>query len=225
MATYRIALLGDGIIGSWGDCRELHTELKRLYPRTDFEIYNNGRHGSRVGYGLHRVAKGWERDGVRVPPLSYDDPHIAIVESFAYTQRADGPEGLTEYRDALRSIWDELAATTRARRVFAIAPPPIRDKYGEGVLELINTSRTLRARMADDIQLYLDEARRIAHDEGWPMADVCAEVQKRVKAGEAPRRFVDGSDNIHPSRYGFVAMAAVLVQTIDEFRIIEEPKE
>ena len=225
MALYRIALLGDGIFATWNDCREFHNELKRLYPRTDFELLNFGRVGSRVGYGMHRVSKGWERDGVRVPPLSFDDPHIVVVESFAYTQRQDGPEGLTEYRDALRAVWDEIEATTRAKRVFCIAPPPVRDRFAEGVLELVNTSKALRARMADDVRLYLDEARRIAHDENWPLADTCADVDNRIKNGESPRRFVDGTDNIHPSRYGFEALAAVIVQVLDEYRYVEELKE
>ena len=228
MTTYRIALLGDGLFESWGECHELHTELRRLYQLTDFEIYNHGRYNSRAGYGLFRIANASQKPGGRsvrvVPPLLMDDPHIVVVESFAYTQRADGPEGLTEYRDLLRAIWAELEATTRAKRIFAIGPPPLRDRFGESAPELVNTSRALRSRMADDERLYLDEARGIAQDEGWPMTGVPTEIDKLIGLGDSPRRFVNGADNILPSRYGFEAMAAALVQTMDEFRYIEEKK-
>ena len=225
MNTFKIALLGDSMTDSWGECPALRDELKRLYGRSAFVIENHGLGGTRLGYGLWRISNAYPKNGSQMPPLSMGNPDVVILESFAYNNRADGPEGLTEYRDVLRSVVEEIKATTKAKFLFCITIPPHRDRFVENVPNFYNTSKTQRQRMADESLLYLDEARRIALDEGWPLADVCADVQKRVAAGENLRRFINQGDNIHPSNYGFWVTARVLVRAIDEHRMIEEVDE
>lgn len=223
MNSYRIALLGDAMFESWGEeCPELRQELTRLYAYSQFEIENHGLAGTRSGYGLWRIANDYPKNGAIRRALSYSNPDIVIVESFAYTDSADGPEGLTEYRDILRRIWEEIRQTTHAKTLFCVTQPPERNRFLENVPNYVNSSRALRQRMADDVKLYLDEARAIAEDEGWLLADVCAEVERQVAGGEPHRRYIDQNNNCHPSRYGFAAQARVLVRTIDEGRLIEE---
>lgn len=220
----KIALLGESMTDCWGECAELSSELKRLFKRSEFSIINHGLNDTRLGYGLHRISNHYLKRGQNTPPLSLSNPDIVIIESFAYNQHSDGPEGLTEYRDTLRRVFDEIEATTDAKILFYLTIPPHRDRFGENVPNFQNTSRVLRQGMADDIKLYLDEARRIAHDEGWQLADVCAEVEKRVEAGQNLRRFINQSNNVYPSQLGFEVTAGVLVQSLDDFRMIDESR-
>lgn len=223
MQTFKIALIGDSMIDKWGaDCPELYQELKRLYSHSEFIIENHGLMGTRAGYGLWRVSNDYQKNGMTCRSLSMFDPHVTIVESFAYSNRADGPEGLSEYRDGLRRLVEEIQATTASQILFCITLPPHRERFMENMPSYFNTSRSTRQRIADDVKLYLEEAGRIAQDEGWPLADVHSEIEKRVLAGESMRRFINQTDNVHPSRYGFEVMASIITRAMDNHRMIEE---
>lgn len=214
-----IALLGDGVLGRWGaDCAELRAELTRLYTQSKFDISNFGRDESRVGNTLWRIAN--DSDGAK--NLAYINPDIIIVESCAYTQFWDGPEGLSEYRDILRRIWDEIERTTTSKSIFCLAAAPPRAEFLEGLENFHNTSKATRGRFADGVKMFIQEARAIAEDEGWPVADIDAEVQKRAKDGENARRFWDQNGNFYPSRYGYELAARVIVRELDNHRFIEE---
>lgn len=223
MNDFSLCLLGDGIFHRWGDeCSELNTELQRLYTHSTISIFNHGLSGSRAGNGLWRITADYEKDGIKRRHLSFMNPTVVVVESFAYTQFWDNPEGLSEYRDLLRRIWDELEKTTTAKRLFCLAPPPLRDRFLDGARNFQNTSKAQRSRFADIVKNYLDEARNIALDEGWPLADIGEDLEKRIAAGDLHRRYVDGQDNFHLSSMGYQLAARVLVREIDNNRFIEE---
>lgn len=223
MATYKIALLGDAVLEKWGEnCPSFERELKRLYAHTTFQIENHGLAGSRAGHGLWRIAHHYPRGGQMRLCLSASSPDIVILESFAYTNYLDGPEGLGEYRDVLRRVAEEIGQTTVGKLVFLLAPPPHRDRFAENQVNYHLTSKATRQRMADGIKLYLDEARHIALDEGWHVADACAEVERLVAGGQNHRRFVDQDDGVTLSEYGYEAVARVLVRAVDDHRLIEE---
>lgn len=223
MQTFKIALVGDSIFDSWGDdCPEMSQELKRLYSHSDFLIENHGLAGSRAGHALWRVSNDYPKDGRLCRCLSMFNPHVTVIDSFAYSNRTDGPEGMSEYRDVLRRLVDEIRTTTASQILFCLSIPPHRDRFLETTPSYFNTSRATRQRMADDVKLYLDEARRIAQDEGWPIADVAIDIEKRVLAGENMRQFINQSDSLHPSRYGFQTMATLITRAIDNNRMIEE---
>jgi hypothetical protein len=223
MATYNIALLGDGMFEKWGvETPELLNEFKRLYSRTDFVIENHGLEGSRAGNALWRISNNYQQNGNLHNSLSLANPDITVVESFAYAHRIDGPEGMSEYRDLLRRVVDEIRHTTTSKVLFCIGIPPHRERFLETAEMYVNTSRATRQRFSDDVKLYLDESRRIAQDEEWPLADVCVDIEKRVMQGENMRRFIDQNDCVSPSRYGYSVMATVLVRAMDNHRMVEE---
>jgi hypothetical protein len=218
MNEFSFALLGDDTFARWGECAELRTELSRLYTRSTFEFANYGQNGSRVGHQLWRISN--DCDGQK--NLAYLNPDIIIIESGAFTQFWDGPEGLSEYRDLLRRIWNELDRTTTSQKLFCISAAPPRDRFLEKAPEFVGTAKATRARFADGVKMFLDEARAIAEDEGWPFADVDTEFARRVKEGESPHRFFDQSDSAAPSRFGYTLMARVMVREMDNRRFIEE---
>ncbi len=222
MNEFSLSLLGDSQFARWGQCRELTTELTRLYGRSTFELVNYGLEGARVGNALFRICAPYESGGQTLPPLSFSNPTIVILESCAHSQFWDGPEGLSEYRDLLRRAWEEVGRTTTAKVLFCLSAAPPRDRFLEGSPLFVNTSKATRARHADGVKMYLDEARAIAHDEGWPLADIGAEIDKRVKAGESVRRFWEQHEGTSLSRYGFEAAARALVRELDNHRFIEE---
>ncbi|RYX80709.1 hypothetical protein EON83_27365 [bacterium] len=222
MNDFSLSLLGDSQFARWGECLELRVELSRLYTHSTFDIVNYGLEGARVGNALHRICAPSERDGKTFPPLSFQNPRIVVVESCAHSQFWDGPEGLSEYRDLLRRVWDEIERTTTAKRLFCLSASPPRDRFLEGSPLFLGTSKATRARHADGVKMYLDEARAIAEDEGWPMADIGQEIDKRVKSGESVRRFWEQNEGTSLSLYGFEAAARAIVRELDNSRMVEE---
>jgi hypothetical protein len=222
----KIAIIGDSMTEKWGpDCPQLAAELSRLYARTSFEIENHGLSNTRAGYGLWRISHDYkDSSNLYRPCLSYGDPDIVIIESFAYTNCEDDAESLSEYRDVLRNIWDEIERTTSAKALFYVTIPPDRERFLETTNNFYFTSKVTRQRLADRATLYLEEALRIAQDEAWPTADVYSEVKKKVAMGDKLRRYINQSDCLHPSVYGYQAIARVLVRAVDDYAMIEEPK-
>ncbi len=220
----KIALIGDSMMEKWGpQCPQLQAELSRVFTRTTVEIDNHGLSGTRAGHGLWRIAHDYKDSGGQYRScLSYNDPDIVIIESFAYTNCADDAESLPEYRDVLRSLWEEVGRTTAAKILFLTTIPPDRDKFLETSNNYYYTSKITRQRMADRATLYLQEALNIAEDEEWPIADVYSEVQKKVVGGDKLRRYINQSDCLHPSVYGYQAVARVIVRAIDKYEMIKE---
>lgn len=221
MNDFSIALLGDGVFGRWGqECSELHSELTRLYTHSTFEINNYSSENCRVGLALHYITS----DSNGLKSISFRNPTLVIVDCCAYSQFWDGPEGLSEYRDVLRRIWDDLQKTTTSKLLFHLPAPAPRDRFMENVPAFLNTSKATRSRFADAVKMFIDEARSIAQDEGWPFADVAAEVEKQLKAGQnaSVRRFFDQNDGMYPSRWGYATAARAIVREIDGHRFIEE---
>ena len=220
----KIALIGDSTTERWGsDCPQLVSELGRLFIRTRFEIVNHGLSGSRVGNGLWRVANDYlDSNGAVRSCLSVDSPDIVLVESFAYTNCQDDVEGLTEYRDALRRLIDEIQRGTSAKILFWVSFGPDRDRFLENAPNYFNTSKITRQRMADRVKIYLEEALDAARDEDWPVADVFGELNKKVASGEVARRYINQADGFHPSQLGYDLIARTIVRAIDEHRMIEE---
>jgi len=222
MNDFSLSLLGDSQFARWGDCAELRDELGRLYTHSTFDIANFGVEGSRVGNALHRVCVPYVSDGKSWPALSFANPRFVIFESCAHSQFWDGPEGFSEYRDLLRRVWEEIERTTSAKILFCLSAPPPRDRFLEGHPLFAGTSKATRARFADGLKAFLNEARSIAEDEGWPVADIGAEIEKRVKEGESVRRFWEQHEGASLSRYGFQAAARAIVRELDNHRFIEE---
>ncbi len=212
------------MVEKWGaDCTQLHTELTRFYTRTSFQITNHGVTGTRAGHGLWRISHDYKNfSGEYRACLSYNDPDIVIIESFAYTNCVDDAESLPEYRDVIRSLWEEIGRTTAAQRLFLVPIPLDRDKFLETSNNYYYTSKVTRQRMADRATLYLEEAINIAQDEEWPTANVYEEVVKKVKAGDKIRRYINQSDCLHPSVYGYQSMARVIVRALDKHEMIKE---
>ena len=212
------------MVEKWGsDCPQLGAELSRVFKRTTFEINNYGLSGTRAGHGLWRISHDFkDGNGEYRACLSYNDPDIVIIESFAYTNCVDDVESLAEYRDVMRSLWEEVGRTTAAQRLFLVPMPPDRDKFLETANNYYYTSKITRQRMADRATLYLEEALSIAQDEEWALADLYNEVQKKIESGDKLRRFINQSDCLHPSVYGYQAMARVIVRAIDKHEMIKE---
>jgi lysophospholipase L1-like esterase len=222
MSSLSVCVLGDSIVENWGPgCPSLLAALRHQYSQVEFEVFNHGVALSRVGNALHRVSQEFRDAQGLQPSVASRDPLVVVVESMAYSHRSDGPEGMAEYRDLLRRIADEVRSTTGAHFLFCLAPPPHRERFLENDFLHRNTSKATRQRFADDVRLYLDEARRIAQDEMWPIADVPAEVEKVITAGQNPRRLTDQSDSFHPSLAGYELMASVITRAIDFHRMVD----
>ena len=223
----KIVLIGDDTISRWGPhCAPLAEELNRIFIRNTFHVENCGVAGSRAGHGIYRVSHDYrDESGALHPCIAQGNPDLVIVESFAYTNCNDDAEGLTDYREVLRNLWNEVERTTAAKMMFLVSLPPDRERFLENSDFFFNTPKATRQRMADRAKLYLEEAINIARDEEWPLADAYSETLKAVAKGDRLRRYINQSDCVTPSGYGYAMMARVLAREIDAHRMVTEKAE
>jgi hypothetical protein len=107
----------------------------------DFDIHNHASSIRAWVNALWRITADYQKRKTKSVMCRSSIPTSSSWNRFAYTQFWDGPEGLSEYRDLLRRIWDEIERTTTAKRLFCIAPAPPRDKFLEGARNFQNTRK------------------------------------------------------------------------------------
>jgi hypothetical protein len=205
----KIALIGDGMTQKWGpDCPELAAELTRLYARTPFEIDNHGLAGTRAGYGLWRVSHDYKTTGGTTARASATTTRMS-----SSSNRSPTPTAPTTRKASPTTAMCCAACGTKSS---APLPPkccstsPFRrtaTDFGKPE-QLLLTPKATRQRLADRATLFLEEALRIAQDEDWPTADAYTDIQKRIAGGDKLRRYINQSDSLHPSVYGYEPLRA-----------------
>jgi len=218
MTRRTVALLGDSMTDCWGDAIELRDELARLRPPFEWNIENHGLGGTRLGYGLWRISNDYDKNNIRCACLSFGDPDLVLLESFAYNNRADGEKWVDEYLGVMRGVVETLRRTTRAKILLWNTIAPDREHFIEPVLAFHATSFERRREMADEVTLYQDALRGLAQNEGWAFADVATETHRR---NEPLALWINQSDGIHPSRAGYKLCAQVLGEALERENLLD----
>lgn len=215
MRTAKVVMIGD----SMTDCLGAFPSLRHLLQDRagiDVDIVNHGIGGTRIGYALYRLThqhkhihRGDERQAV-----SREDADVILLESFAYNNRADHDFGLDSYRDNIRALISRIRATMRGRLIMYATISPDYDHFVEHAIGFVNTAPSVRRRMAEQVDWYVDAFREEAEAHGVRYVDVYGESKAAITRGTPVAYFINQGDGIHPNEYGAKYIARALAPAI-----------
>ncbi len=193
----------------------LKDALNTEYPEIEFEVFNYGVGGTRVGYGLYRLTHEYEFNEKTYAPLISLDPDIVLVESFAYNNGSDGPRegGIEHFRKMHYQIVEVLKQQTNAIIVYIVTIAPDTEHFLESVPSFINTPVEIRKWMAEDRMMYLEETLKIAEELNLPVVDVYNASLDAAKQGIPLSRWINPKDWIHPGEEGHKFITKNIAQT------------
>ena len=196
-SSYTIAVLGDSMVDTLGPgVPHLASALKQTFPQTEFTIYNYGVGGTNIDYGLQRLTSDYLYLDSPVPALVNRHPDIVVVESFGYNPYSFDEGALDKHWLALAKIVDTLKSRIpNVKIVIAATIAPDATTFGDGSAGLSFTPEDKRKR-TDVIKQYLDSTVRFAQSQNLPLADAYHPTLN------APAKYINGGDHIHPSEEG-----------------------
>lgn len=219
----KIVALGDSMTDTAGKgCPRLHNELEKHYPGREFEIYNYGVGGTRVGYGLWRLTHDYEFNDTKYEALVKLNPDLVLVESFAYNNGSDGQRegGLSHFREMHHKIVETLRKKTNAKIVYVVTIAPDIEHFLESVPNFLNTPLLIRRWMAEDRIAYLEETIKIAEELKLPLVNVYHASLDAARQGMPLSCWINPKDWIHPSEAGHQLIAENIVKIFVEKGLI-----
>ncbi len=219
----KIVTLGDSMTDTAGEgCPILCAELEKSYPGREFDMYNYGVGGTRVGYGLWRLTNDYEFNDKKYKALVKLDPDIVLVESFAYNNGSDGPRegGLSHFCEMHRQIVKTLREKTNAQIVYVVTIAPDTEHFLESVPGFTNTPVSIRKWMAEDRMIYLEETIKLAKEFELPLVNVYQASLDAAKQGTPLACWIRPKDWIHPREAGQKFIAENIVKIFVEKKLI-----
>lgn len=194
---YTIAVLGDSMVDTLGPgVPHLADALKKIYPRTQFTIYNYGVGGTNIDYGLQRITSDYLYLDSPVPALVSRMPDVVVVESFGYNPYSFDEGALDKHWLVLAKIVDTLKGRIpNVKIVIAVTVAPDSSTFGDGAAGLAYTSQD-KQKKTTVIKEYLESTVRFALSQNLPLADAFH------PSLIAPAKYINGGDHIHPSEEG-----------------------
>lgn len=208
-SSYTIAVLGDSMVDTLGPgIPHLADALKKIYPRTDFLLYNYGVGGTNIDYGLQRLTSDYLYLDNPVPALVNRHPDIVVVESFGYNPYSFDEGALEKHWLALANIVDTLKGRIpNVKIIIAATIAPDANTFGDGGAGLAFGPEDKQKRTAT-IKQYLENAVKFAQSQHLPLAD----AYTPSLVGTA--RYINPGDHIHPSEEGKQLFAQKVTEAI-----------
>lgn len=217
-SSYTLAVLGDSMVDTLGESLpDLLQLLKQSYPKTNFVLLNYGQGSTTIENGLFRLTNPTKYQGRDYPPLLHLSPDIIVVESFAYNHWGVTTNDLNKQWLTAVNILDTIKKYLPDSKIvlFAtISPNPY--FYGDGKL---NWSKNTKWDSAITTKAYLQNFISFAQSAHLPLADA---YNPSLNAdGHGDRKYIDSSDNIHPSAEGKLLISKKIFETIKQNNLIE----
>lgn len=216
-SIYTIALLGDSMTDTLGkDLTHLKQLLRQDYPYHDFFLLNYGQGATDMESGLIRLTNQTTYLNEIYPPLLHYHPDIIIVESFAYNHWGPLLSDLDRQWLTIAKIIDTIkqySAETSIILATTIAPNP--DIYGDGKL---NWPKNLKWDAAITTKAYLQNMINFASTQYYPLAD--AYTASLGPDAHGQRKFIDLTDNLHPSEEGKILYSQKIAEVIKSLNLI-----
>ena len=217
-SSYTIAILGDSMTDTLGkDLPHLSSLLKQNYPHKNFVLLNYGQGATNIDQGLYRLTHPTKYLDIDYPPLFHLNPDIIIVESFAYNHWGGELNDLNRHWLALVKIVDAIknySPETKIIMLATISPNP--KIYGDGILNW-PTNRKWDAVITT--KAYLQNFINFANAAYLPLAD--AYNPSLNGDGHGDPKFINPTDNLHPSSEGKLLITQKIVDTIKSFNLIK----
>ncbi|OGG12728.1 hypothetical protein A2875_02240 [Candidatus Gottesmanbacteria bacterium RIFCSPHIGHO2_01_FULL_46_14] len=208
-SSYTIAVLGDSMVDTLGPgVPHLANALKKIYPRTQFTIYNYGVGGTNIDYGLQRLTSDYLYLDNPIPALVNRHPDIVVVESFGYNPYTFDAGALEKHWLQLAAIVDTLKnRIPNVKIIIAATIAPDATTFGDGAAGLAFSPEDKRKRTAV-IKQYLESTVHFAQSQHLPLAD--AYTPSLI----GTTRFINAGDHIHPSDDGKKLFAQKVTEAI-----------
>ena len=218
MKNIKITLIGDSMTQSLENFTELTKILNKKLNDTKIDIINHGVGGTRIGYGIYRVTHNYIYNGINKNCISFDNPDIILLESFAYNNRSDDKYGLESYKKNVIDMISTLQDTMNSKIIMYSTISPDYDNFLKNVPNFINTSKDVLKHMAKQVDWYMEIFKKIADEKHIPFVDIF-NISKKIKKNEsiASRYFINQNDGIHPSKFGMEFIAKYLSKEIEKY--------
>jgi len=219
-SNIKIALLGDSMIDTLGpDMPFIVSNLKTIYPDTQFEIINLGVGGTNIEYGLERVKKGYKYFDKTYPPLVDLEPDLVIIESFGYNPFTFSEGALERHWLFISEIIDLIKNNLPNTKIMiASTIAPNNRIFGDGASGLNFSPQDKKSRTAV-IKSYLLNALKFARGENIPYAD--AYNPSLDRQGNGKTEYINPGDSIHYSVKGMEFFSKILTDAIIKYKLVE----
>ncbi|OGK44279.1 hypothetical protein A2957_03090 [Candidatus Roizmanbacteria bacterium RIFCSPLOWO2_01_FULL_38_11] len=210
-SEYKIVVFGDSMEDTQGERLEyFEHELTKRYPSTSFKLYNFGVGSQNVEEGFARFHRPLVYQDRNYPSIDDINPDIIIIGSFAYNVFT--PHDRNKHWITLTQLVQEAQQLTP--NVYMLAEiAPRRRGFGfgpNGVNWEPNTAFEHTGKIIEQLENALGLSRTL----NVPLIDVySASLLPDRKEGDV--KYINPSDNIHPSVEGHLFMAKVIVDSID----------
>jgi len=212
-----IAVLGDSMIDTMGDLKNLNLVLSQYYPKVEFVLLNYGVGATKPEDGLARLTQSTTTETKQLQPLLLVKPDIVVLESFSYNHGKNTPEDITTHYLKIKEIVKTLEeANIKVFFLVTIAPTQNYAKGAPGILWDEN-QRLLEAQTVIE---YLKAGLKFAEKEN--LALINAFTPSLENSGFGKPIYVNISDNIHPSPEGSELVSDLIVQKLKAEDTIEK---
>lgn len=210
-SKYTIALYGDSMVDTMGEVGEyLEHALKKMYPQTNFLIYNYGVGSQNVKDGLSRFDKRLDYQSRHYPAITEIKPDIIVIGSFAYNVFT--PHNRDMHWLTLTQLTQEAQKT--GADVYMLAEiAPLRNKFGVGPHGVNWETETVYKHSGNIIE-QLENVIGLSATLHVPLIDAFTPSKKEFD-NEGKAEYVNTDDGIHPSVAGHEFMADLIAHKLE----------
>lgn len=212
-----IALLGDSMIDTIGDLKNLQIALSQYYPKIEFNLLNYGVGSTKPANGLARLTQEVTTETKKLPPLLLAKPDIVVVESFAYNHGKNTTEEINNHYQNVRAIFDKLNQS-KIETLLLVTIGPNKD-YAKNAPNILwdENQQTLEAKT---VLAYLKAGLDFGKTQKLILVD--AFTPSLEKSGFGKQIYVNPHDFIHPSQEGIELISDLIAQKIAESKLVEK---
>lgn len=214
-----IVIVGDSMVDTMGTgLPYLNQELIKIYPATQFNLFNYGIGSTNIDTGLARLASPLDYHERQSQSVIALNPDLVIIESFAYNPLPLSDANLNHHRDQLASMVNLLRSQTQAQVMLLATIAPHHTKFGTGVSG-VNWSQDSIAEHTTAIHAYLENTVTAAQELNVPLIDAFHASQDG--SGNGRDSLISPGDHIHPSVLGHQFLAQTITDKIIALNLLE----
>lgn len=212
-----IAVLGDSMIDTMADLKNLKLTLTQYYPKVEFVLLNYGVGATTPENGLARLTQSTQTPSKNLQPLLLVKPDIVVIESFGYNHGRNTQGDIDTHYQTIKAITESLKRSNIAVLFLTtIAPTTNYAKDAPGILWDENRQKL----EAQTVIEYLKAGLKFAKDNNLILID--GFTPSLDKDGFGKQIYVNSQDNIHPSQEGNEFISDLIAQKITQEKLVEK---
>ena len=216
---YTIVFIGDSMTEYLGNFDELRADFAKYYAGKNFLLLNYGYSSTNILSVQDRIDKDSSHSGRLFQSINAIPFDYVVIESMANNPLSQFPlaEGLKKQTEALDKIVSSLSAKhPKSSIIFMTTVAPIRDRYGEGV---VNLSTEERRKWADERIAYIKNHIAYAKAHNIPIIDGFDDSLGKDGSGNID--YINTNDFIHPSPTGIFFISSEIAKFFSQKKLIK----